>query len=92
MKSLLIITVLLIALCGCENMKTKPGERGDEDFQHVDAKPYQSAEKNYQAGQLKQAKQGFETVLEHNPRHLDAHFRLGNIALRDNQLEQAKLH
>jgi len=92
MKSILTLTVLLITLTGCESLKTKAGETGGAELNKTVAKPYQTAEKHYQGGRLKQAKQGFETVLKRDPGNIEAHFRLGNIALRDNQLEPAKLH
>jgi len=92
MKSIGIIAGLLILLSGCGSTQTKPEEMDRMALNHGGAGTYQTAEKYYQAGQFKQAKAGFELVLEEDSEHIEAHFRLGNIALRNKQLEEAKIH
>ena len=92
MRLLLTITGILILLSGCESMKTKSDEMGRAENLHGNKGHYQTAETDYQSGQLTQAKQGFESVLKQDPRDIEAQFRLGNIALRNNQLKQARQH
>jgi Tfp pilus assembly protein PilF len=92
MKLLLILTGGIVFLSGCENMKTKPDEMENAENLRRNSGHYQTAETDYQAGQLTQAKQGFESALKHDPTDIDSQFRLGNIALRNNQLDQAKQH
>lgn len=92
MRLLLTITGILILLSGCESIKTKPDEiKGAQNLQGNKGH-YQTAETDYQSGQLTQAKQGFESALKQDPRDIKAQFRLGNIALRNNQLKQARQH
>ncbi len=53
---------------------------------------YQAAQTLYKAGQIAEAKQGFESLLESNPSHIEAHFQLGKMALHAVQLDDAKIH
>ncbi len=80
MKQILITVCLILTGCAISNNKS--------DIK----KQYLAAETQYQAGQYTHAKQGFESVLEHEPSHIEARFRLGSIAVRDKQLDEAKKH
>ena len=92
MRLLLTMAGILVLLSGCESTKKKPNEMGGAENLHRNKGHYQTAETDYQSGQLTQAKQGFESALKRDPRDIKAQFRLGNIALRNNQLKQARQH
>jgi Tfp pilus assembly protein PilF len=80
MKQVLITVCLILTGCAFSNSKSDIKEQ------------YLEAETEYQAGQYTNAKQGFESVLDSEPSHIEARFRLGNIAVRDKQLDKAKKH
>ena len=53
---------------------------------------FRVGEQSYQAEQYSEAKKQFEALLELNPEHLDARFRLGNIAMLEGDRSAAREH
>ncbi len=50
------------------------------------------ADNAFRTGQIEQAKQHYQAVIQRSPEMVSPHFQLGRIAYRNAQLDQAKAH
>ena len=73
---------LILALCGCGS---SPQRQQTQLLQLA-----RQADQNYQTGKFDRAREQYEAVIAANPKFVPAHIRLGVIAYRDGDLQQAQ--
>ena len=78
----LVLLILVSVLAGCARRNQPYGV-----LNHLE-----KAEQAYQAGDFDSAAENYQALLEAHPGYSYAHFKLGNILLRQNNAEQAVHH
>ena len=82
-----ITVIVLLAIFGLLSACATPSNQASST---LDRQQLAAAEQAYQAADYVSAQAKFEALLKHSPQSYDALFRLGNIALRQTRLADAR--
>lgn len=81
-RTLSLLSFMLVALSACSSgLPLNTGSALDR---------LERADNAFRAGQIEQAEQHYQAVIQRSPEIVSAHFQLGRIAYRNAQIDQAK--
>lgn len=89
LKSLSILLVVF-TLGACQLNKVMPGSGDEYASNNDDVNHFRIAKQAYSNKNYDLARKEYEIIIKDHPKYIEALFRLGNIAMRDNKLDKAK--